>query len=144
MRITASMISGYHALPPWAWSLAATVRGYQLRKWRYGVATDEMVRAAREREYWDEVAWEQWRRPRLESLLRRAVERVPFYRDYWASQKGKEWRALGNWPVLEKESVRANPLAFVADDCDPRAMFPEHTSGSTGSPVRLGGASGTE
>lgn len=137
MKLTGRMIRGYHALPSWAWSFLATARGYQLKRWRYGAGTDAMVRAAIEREHWDEAAWERWRQPRLEALLRRAVERVPYYRDYWSQRRSDAWKQLENWPILEKESVRANPLAFLADDCDPRAMFPEHTSGSTGSPVRL-------
>lgn len=137
MKVTPGMIRAYHALPPWAWSVAATARGYQLKRWRYDQSTDAMARAAREREYWDENTWEAWRRPRLEALLERAVKRVPFYRDYWKGHPDGAWKGLENWPVLDKESVRADPLAFLADDCDRKTMFPEHTSGSTGSPVRL-------
>jgi phenylacetate-CoA ligase len=44
---------------------------------------------------------------------------------------------LENWTVLDKELVRENPTAFVADDCDTRRMFHEHTSGTTGKPVDL-------
>ncbi|RME00364.1 MAG: phenylacetate--CoA ligase family protein, partial [Calditrichaeota bacterium] len=42
-----------------------------------------------------------------------------------------------NWPVLKKETLRQNPRAFVADDCNIRKMYEEHTSGSTGKPLSL-------
>jgi len=44
---------------------------------------------------------------------------------------------LRSWPVLKKESVRSNPRAFLAEDCNPRKMWCEHTSGSTGTPLTL-------
>jgi phenylacetate-CoA ligase len=44
---------------------------------------------------------------------------------------------LENWPVLAKEELRRNPAAFLADDCRPSRMFVTHTSGTTGTPLRL-------
>ncbi len=40
-------------------------------------------------------------------------------------------------PILEKETVRAAPEAFVADDCNPRRMLHEQTSGTTGKPLHI-------
>jgi phenylacetate-CoA ligase len=66
---------------------------------------------------------------------------VPYYRAYWSSQRRQgnvaSWAILDNWPILEKQSVRANPLAFIADDCNPKQMYHEHTSGTTGTPLNL-------
>ena len=51
-----------------------------------------------------------------------------------------EWRSgpgvIETGP-LEKEPLRENPLAFVADDCSERRMFREHTSGTTGKALVL-------
>jgi phenylacetate-CoA ligase len=44
---------------------------------------------------------------------------------------------LQNWPVLKKSVLRSRPEAFVAEDCDRRRMFSEHTSGTTGTPLTL-------
>ena len=33
--------------------------------------------------------------------------------------------------------MRANPRAFLADDCDPKQMFHEQTSGTTGKPLDI-------
>lgn len=100
-----------------------------------------MVEAALEREHWDEPQWEKWRADRLGYVLNRAATRVPFYRRAWAERRRRgdnsSWEYLENWEVLEKETVRARPLEFVADDCIPKRMFHDHTSGTTGTSLSL-------
>ena len=129
----------YHALPAPLWPVAAGLRGWWLRRWRYGAETERLAAEALAREAWTPAQWDAWRQPRLSALLERAATRVPYYRDWWLQQGGgpERWRELANWPVLEKETVRGAPEAFLADDCAPRRMFPEHTSGTSGTPVRL-------
>jgi phenylacetate-CoA ligase len=69
-------------------------------------------------------------------LLHRAATRVPYYREQWAARRRQGDKAsfeyLENWPILEKNRVKENPHAFVADDCILRLMFREDTSGTTG------------
>ena len=136
-----SLLSVYHRLPGPLREAAATTRGYYLRSWRYGRETEALVRQALEREHWGADDWARWRTERLAFLLRRAASDVPFYRDLWQRRRRAGNQAsveyLENWPVLAKEAVRARPRAFVADDCNPARMFPEHTSGTTGTPLNL-------
>jgi phenylacetate-CoA ligase len=131
----------YHALPVGLRSLAATVRGYQLRSWRYGPETERLVREAHEREHWSPAQWRSWQDERLREILHRAVHRVPWYREHWAGRRRKgdnaSWEDLANWPVVEKDTVRAQARAFLADDCDPKKMFSELTSGSTNKPLDI-------
>jgi phenylacetate-CoA ligase len=74
-------------------------------------------------------------------VLEHAATRVPYYREQWARRRRAGDRAaadvLENWPVLAKETLRRHPQAFLADDCDARAMFVEHTSGTTGTPLHV-------
>jgi phenylacetate-CoA ligase len=74
-------------------------------------------------------------------VLHRAATRVPYYRQHWEARRRAgdraSWEYLENWPLLDKESLRQNPQAFVADDCDVRRLLSEQTSGSTGKPLRL-------
>lgn len=44
---------------------------------------------------------------------------------------------LKNWPVLHKEDLRANGHAFLAEGVNPRRLVLDHTSGTTGVPLRL-------
>jgi phenylacetate-CoA ligase len=131
----------YHRLPGWARSCAATVHGYHLRSWRYGPETESLVDRALDRDRWSRTRLEVWQQERLSRLLDRAATRVPYYRRHWSERRRRgdhaSWHYLENWPILEKEQVRAHPRAFLADDCDPRRMHVEHTSGTTGTPLTL-------
>ncbi len=131
----------YHKLPGPARSVAASLRGYGLKRWRYGRETDRLVEAAHARESWTEEQWRTWREERLAFVLHRAATRVPYYTQQWAQRRRRgdnaSWERLENWPILEKESVRKNTKAFVAEDCAFRKMFRDHTSGTTGKPLDL-------
>ena len=131
----------YHRLPAPARSIAATLEGYYLRWWRYGPMSERLMQEAIEREHWSAEQWRQWREERLAYVLERAATRVPFYRDQWSARRRRgdraSWAQLENWPILEKETVRQQPRAFVADDCSVRRMFHLRTSGTTGTPLEM-------
>jgi phenylacetate-CoA ligase len=131
----------YHQMPASLRSAVASVRGYQLRLWRYGKETDRKVCEALARELWSKSQWDKWRQERLGLILHRAVTKVPYYREYWAARRRRgdkcEWENIANWPILEKETLRLQPRAFLAEDVNPRFMFYEHTSGTTGKPLDL-------
>jgi phenylacetate-coenzyme A ligase PaaK-like adenylate-forming protein len=131
----------YHRLPPRTRSIAATLRGWYLKRWRYGAESEHLVEEALARDAWTTAQWAKWREERIAYVLHRAATRVPFYRDRWEARRRlgdrASWEVLENWPILEKDEVRGNPRAFIADDCDPRTMFHEQTSGTTGKPIDI-------
>jgi phenylacetate-CoA ligase len=139
--MTDTLLKMYHYLPSPFRSIAATLRGLYLSNWRYGPETERLVEEALGRESWSREQWKAWQDERLAYVLHRAASKVPYYREQWASRRRKgdrtSWEYLENWPILEKDSVRDNPHAFVADDCDPLRMYCEHTSGTTGKPLNL-------
>jgi phenylacetate-CoA ligase len=133
------LLSLYHKLPAPARSAPATLRGLYLRFWRQGPGSNQLRQAALERDTWSAEQWRTWQEERLGYLLQRAATRVPYYRDLWQSrqQTGEPVRCLDDWPLLDKEPVRSDPRAFIADDCDVRRMYVENTSGTTGKPLRI-------
>ena len=134
----ADLLRLYHRLPYGLRVAAASLRGFYLRSWRYTGRTEGLVKKALARERWSAADWKAWQAIRLKEVLNRAARRVPYYREYWAGRDGAlSLESLENWPPLEKEDVRENPRAFVADDCDLRRMYPEHTSGTTGKSLDL-------
>ncbi len=139
--MTDTLIKLYNRLPSSLRSAAASMRGLYLRSWRYGPETERLVEEALDRERWAPNQWKAWQEERLAYVLHRAATQVPFYRDQWSERRRNgdkaSWEYLENWPILEKGSVRKNPNAFVADDCDVRRMFREQTSGTTGTPMVL-------
>lgn len=131
----------YHRLPPPARSLAASLRGYRLRRLRYGPETEMLVEQALERERWTPEQWREYREDRLAFLLHRAATKVPYYREQWAERRRRgdqaSWEVLANWPVLTKDAVRRHARRLVAEDCDPSKMACDHTSGTSGKPLEL-------
>ncbi len=131
----------YHRLPSPVQNFVSTRHGARLNRLRYGdTFRGELPRFA-ERETWPAQRWQQWQTERLESLLHRAVERVPYYRRLHAQGKFPIDRVttdnLTCLPLLDKEPVRKAPRDLLADDCDPRRMYAERTSGTTGKPLKL-------
>jgi phenylacetate-CoA ligase len=131
----------YHRMPWRGRIIVATLRGLYLRYWRYGPESERLVDDALERELWSPKQWTSHIENRLAYVLERAARHVPYYRKYWTDRRlrgdSTSWEYLENWPILEKESLRGNAYAFVADDCNTRKMFHEHTSGTTGKPLNL-------
>lgn len=131
----------YHKLPAPMRNVAATLRGYQLRRWRYGFSSESLVDEVLERDRWAAERMNAYVEERLAYVLHRAATRVPYYREQWAMRRSRgdksSFEHLENWPLLEKETLRINPRAFVADDCSTRTMFEIHTSGTTGKPLTL-------
>jgi phenylacetate-CoA ligase len=119
--------------------MVSSVRGLYLRSWRYGGETERLVEEALARDAWPAERWRNHREDRLARLLHRAATRVPFYRDHWSARRRAgdraSWERLENWPLLTKERLRTAPERFVCDDTDPRRMYRERTSGTTGLPL---------
>lgn len=128
--------------------LAASTRGFILRNQRYGPESEAQVTQTLQRDSWNDAQWHDWIDERLLSVLERAFTHVPYYRDLWFKRRlhgeNLDWTRLGNWPVLHKEALRANPEAFLADDVDVSRMIEEHTSGTSGTPLRLWRSRATE
>ena len=139
--MNSEVLALYHCLPAPARSAVATIRGWYLKRCRYGAESTRLTEEALERDRWTPAQWNAWREERMAYILERAATQVPYYRKYWETQRRAgnkaSWEVLANWPLLEKETVRVNPKAFLADDCDPRRMFREQTSGTTGTPLEI-------
>ena len=139
--MTDALMKLYSRLPASGRSAAASLRGVYLRSWRYGRQTEALIEQALEREKWTPQRWKSYQEERLAFVLHRAATQVPYYRHQWATRRRLGYRAswdrLENWPILSKEILRSNPHAFIADDCSPRRMFQERTSGTTGKPLDL-------
>lgn len=134
-------LSLYHAAPPLMRTIAASVRGYYLRSWRYNARTEQLIEEYLERERWSVAQWKTWQEEKLTFILSRAATKVPYYKRQWETRRKNgdknSWEYLENWPILEKEEVRAASEQFLADDCNPRNMYHEHTSGTTGKSLDL-------
>ena len=141
VRVRAPSLTLYHSLPPFARHIAASIHGCKLRRWRYGPETERLVSEATERELWGLEQRETWQRARLSRVLKLASESVEHYREEWQRRRLEgdlvSPMSLANWPVLRKETVRGAPKAFLAAGTPVNRLHAEHTSGTTGTPLRL-------
>jgi phenylacetate-CoA ligase len=88
----------------------------------------------------DELRAEQF--VKLRALLRDAAENVPYYRDLFKMLGAmpddfRKLADLARLPVLEKQTLRENFSQFVNPRHNGRDVFEDHTSGSTGMPLRF-------
>lgn len=130
----------FRHLPQPLKTLAASAHGARLARRRYGgvgrvAATERLVDEALERERWNAARWDAYLDERTVGILRHASSKVPHYRSFWQSAPSGDPERLADWPVLDKEIVRADPERFVADG-SPK-LYRESTSGTSGTPLRL-------
>lgn len=129
----------YGGLPYALKVLAASLKGHSLQRWRYGAETDGLVAEALRRETWPLRRWSEWHRQRLDRLVEVAARSVPFYRTHVGGSEHGQGSAptYEDFPVLQKEILRENPESFLVESRASRDLFLTHTSGSTGTPLRL-------
>src|SRR5881394_1270143 len=96
------LLSLYHGLPAPVRSFAATLRGFYLRRWRYGRESERLIQEALERDFWRPDQWQAWIDERLAFVLHRAATKVPYYRDLWTLRRRHgdtaSFERLENWP----------------------------------------------
>jgi phenylacetate-CoA ligase len=77
---------------------------------------------------------------RLQLIVQLAATRVPYYRERW---RDIEWRTvrsaadLHHLPLLDKQAIRQNEREFIAEGINPKALWMEKTSGTTGTALRI-------
>lgn len=127
----------YAQLPVWAQHAMVSAYGVYWYRLRFGPGYEESLKGYLDRDRYTAGDWQDYQAERLRPLLRLAARSVPFYREHWtpAQKRAAFAGRLGELPLLEKESVRADPWAFVRKDVKCRShVF--HTSGSTGTPIK--------
>jgi phenylacetate-CoA ligase len=131
----------FYLLPSLGKDIAVSLYGMKRSAWRYNKESDRLIEDAAQRESWSFARWKAYQDEQLELLLHRAYHHVPYYRDYWSKRRQSGDRSsytdLKNWPIINKQVVRANTLAFLAADCNPAKMYHEHTGGTSGSPLNV-------
>ena len=127
----------YEKIPVSAQHMAVSLFGLYWRQLRFGGGFSQFVTQYQIREHWTKTDWQPWQNEQLCSLLNACVEHVPYYRDNWRDMEKQAARegSLSELPLLEKDSIRAHPQAFLREDMHPRKPQVFLTSGSTGTPI---------
>jgi len=130
----------YARAPGGVKDIFASAYGYRVRRLRYGGSFGRQLAGFRERDAWSRDQLAAWQNARLQDLLRHAVANVPYYRRL--HEKGgfpiedvRTVEDLPALPILDKETIRRDPDAFLA--ADPESLHALYTSGTTGTPLKL-------
>lgn len=127
----------YSMLPEQGQNIAASAYGAYRRWLRFGPGYEDLYKGYVQRDFWDENALMAFQQDALKQLLINAANHVPYYRKSWTDDQKKSAFAgeLAGLPLLNKDPIRLDPMAFCRDDMNPIGKSVFHTSGSSGTPV---------
>lgn len=127
----------YSFLPIWTQNAAVSTYGLFWWNLRFGHGYSKFLQEYLEREYYSLDQWQAWQKEQLNKILPMCANHVRYYRDNWSeSQRNSAINGeINSLPLLEKNSLRENPKAFLQEKIHPirPQVFP--TSGTTGTPI---------
>ena len=132
----------YPMLPISVQNLACTAAGYARFRARFTQHFFDTLQGLTESKSWPLERLLELQRERLDTLIVRARNEVPYYRDLAPPsdardpQKAME-ETLAGIPPLEKVTYRDDPMAFLARDTDRSRLSNSQTSGTTGTALPL-------
>lgn len=134
----------YNALPVPLQNVACTWAGWQRSRTRFNPHFHRMLGEWTQTRKSPLEALQSIQQDRLIELVRRARQYVPHYAALGVPEPSRHddgakgvAEILSGFPVLEKESYRDSPDAFLASDIPASDLIPGTTSGTTGSALRL-------
>lgn len=127
----------YARLPVWLQHAGVSAFGAYWHWLRFGPGYRQLAEGYRRAEQLSAADLRRVTDARLRQLLAACAEHVPYYREAWTGPEKQAARAgsLADLPILEKDTVRANPRALIRTDLHERRPLVFHTSGSTGTPI---------
>jgi phenylacetate-CoA ligase len=129
----------YGRLPVFLQEAALSLYAGHLDRLYYGPKYAEWRDQFRDWRAWPRARIDAWQDERLARIVELAATRVPYYRSAWRDVEWKSARStatLSVLPLLDKQAIRRNEAAFLVDGVDPRRLWVEKTSGTTGTSLR--------
>ncbi len=83
---------------------------------------------------------ETWQNRQLQRLIEHAATQVRYYREKWQDVDWKSVRSVQDLhilPILDKQEIRLREALFITDGLNPKSLWVEKTSGSTGTSLRI-------
>lgn len=132
----------YTNSPTFLQNLGVSLYGLKVRIREYGRKFDLLLR-----EFDDHLSWSrdqllEYQDEQIRSLIAHCYERIPYYREIMRERKLtpadiKTGSDLQKLPILTRSMVRSLGDRLVATNMKPSELVVGHTSGTTGSPLRL-------
>ena len=133
-------MQAYWRLPIVLQETALNLYAGRLQKLYYGPGFEEWRQRLLEWRSWTCSQAETWQNLQLQRLIEHAATRVRYYREKW---QGIDWISIRSvqdlhiLPLLDKQDIRLREPLFIAEGLDPKTLWVEKTSGSTGTSLRI-------
>ena len=128
----------YFGLPVWAQNVLLSTYGISLRSRRYGGVHRAVVDELRRSQWFSANDLQAMQLARANATIARAVETVPWYRQFHASHSTlNHLDQLRDFPTLTKDDVRQHLQDFVSDPPRRGGLLEVHTGGTTGTPLTI-------
>jgi len=130
----------YWRLPIIAQERALSLFARRLDRLYYGGTFESECRQIRDTHWPSQDAIEAWQMGRLRTLLPRATASVPHYRSALRGLDVGRLRSIADLrelPLLDRQAVRRREREFLDEGLDPRRLFKDKTSGTTGTSVTV-------
>jgi phenylacetate-CoA ligase len=130
----------YWRLPVSIQEAALSIYAGHLEKLYYGNGYGCWQQKFIEWRRWSRAEAESWQSQQLQSLVELAATGIPYYKKRWQRLDWKSVRSrddLHVLPLVDKQSVRENAQEFLVEGLNPRSLWVEKTSGSTGTALRI-------
>lgn len=118
-------------------------RGLDVARWQ--IRNPQMLQVRhflQESQWWSAEEVKAYQEKRLHVLIKHAYEHIPYYRRVmqFRGLRPRDIRGLedlAKLPVLNKETLRREWKALIADGTDPTAVSVRQTGGTTGEPLKV-------
>ena len=132
----------YPRMPVPVQDLMVSVRGYQLRRERFGGSFRHYCAEFEATQWLPEAEHRQRQLEELRRLVAHAYENVPFYRERMKQAQVSpgdidSLDALRLMPVVDRQDIKAYTKDFIDRRLDPSRLLCIHTSGTTGACLDL-------
>jgi phenylacetate-CoA ligase len=132
----------YAAMPVALQNAAASVAGYYRARQRFSPQFYDTLERWEKTVHGPLESLHQIQRQRLDALVRRVREQVPFYRDLpppsdHPDDREALERTLASIPTLDKETFREHQDDLRTRDIAPRGLIRSYTSGTTGTALAI-------
>jgi phenylacetate-CoA ligase len=130
----------YWRLPVALQEIALYLYAKRLQRLYYGPGFEKWKARLLEWCSWSRSDAENWQNRTLQEIVQHAATRVPYYREKWRRVNWQSIRSsaeLHLLPVLDKQEIRLREHLFITEGINPKSLWVEKTSGSTGTVLRI-------
>jgi len=132
----------YSYSPIWVQNILSSLKGYQLRKLRYGGIFKEELEKLDRSQWWPKEDLIYQQNENLQKTIQYAYKNVQYYKELFDTLKlvPSDFRTiedLQKLPILTKKIVRIHFNKFISTSVPKNSIIHYSTSGSTGSPLPL-------